>query len=108
MSVLLFVVHVSFSSTIQRLKLKILSDLNQVAPNHIAEESQTCLRDTPPDDDDGPVVYLANTFDSQICEVTRALVAVEPRRPPKTNVSTETAFRHDHCKRFQKSKSLLR
>ena len=27
-----------------------------------------------------------------------ALVAVEPRRPPNTNVGTETAFRHDHCK----------
>ena len=23
---------------------------------------------------------------------------VEPRRPPNTNVGTETAFRHDHCK----------
>ena len=29
---------------------------------------------------------------------TRSLVAVKPRRPPKTNVDTETAFRHDHCK----------
>ena len=29
--------------------------------------------------------------------LTRSLVAVEPRRPPKTNVDTETAFRHDHC-----------
>ena len=28
----------------------------------------------------------------------RSLVAVKPRRPPKTNVDTETAFRHDHCK----------
>ena len=35
-------------------------------------------------------------------------VAVEPRRPSKTNVGTETAFRHDHCKHFQKSKRLLR
>ena len=39
---------------------------------------------------------------------TRALVAVEPRRPPMTNVGTETAFRHDHCKHFQKRKHLLR
>ena len=37
---------------------------------------------------------------------TRALVAVEPRRPPKTNVDTETAFRHDDCKHIQKSKHL--
>ena len=36
------------------------------------------------------------------------LVAVEPHKPPETNVGTETAFRHDHCKHFQKSKRLLR
>ena len=30
--------------------------------------------------------------------LTRSLVAVKPRRPPKTNADTETAFRHDHCK----------
>ena len=30
--------------------------------------------------------------------LTRSLVAVEPRRPPETNVDTKTAFRHDHCK----------
>ena len=30
--------------------------------------------------------------------LTRSLVAVKPRRPPKTNKDTETAFRHDHCK----------
>ena len=35
------------------------------------------------------------------------LVAVEPRRPPLTNVSIATAFRQDHCKHFQKSKHLL-
>ena len=35
------------------------------------------------------------------------LVAVEPRRSPVTNVGTETTFRHDHCKHFQKSKHLL-
>ena len=29
---------------------------------------------------------------------TSSLVAVEPRMPPKTNVDTKTAFRHDHCK----------
>ena len=39
---------------------------------------------------------------------TRPLVAVEPRRPPKTNVGTETPFRHDHWKHFQKSKRFLR
>ena len=39
---------------------------------------------------------------------TRAAVAVEPRGPPMTNVRTETAFRHDQCKHFQKSKPLLR
>ena len=39
---------------------------------------------------------------------TRALVAVEPRRPPVTNVGTETAFRHLQCKHCQKSKHLLR
>ena len=36
-----------------------------------------------------------------------ALVAVEPCRPPKTNIGTETAFRHDHCKHIHwKSKHL--
>ena len=30
--------------------------------------------------------------------LTRSLVTVEPRRPPKTNVDSETAFTHDHCK----------
>ena len=30
------------------------------------------------------------------------LIAVEPCRPPMTNVGTETAFRHDHCKHFEK------
>ena len=38
--------------------------------------------------------------------LTRALVAVEPHRPPMIKVGTETAFRHDHCKHFQKSKHL--
>ena len=37
---------------------------------------------------------------------TRALVAVEPHRPPKTNMGTETAFRHNHCKHIQKRKHL--
>ena len=32
--------------------------------------------------------YMFNFF------VTRSLVAVKPRRPPKTNVDAETAFRH--------------
>ena len=35
------------------------------------------------------------------------LVAVEPRRRPMTNVAIKTAFRHDHCKHFQKTKHLL-
>ena len=33
---------------------------------------------------------------------------MKPRRPPMTNVGTETAFRYDQCKHFQKSKPLLR
>ena len=40
---------------------------------------------------------------------TRELVAVEPRRPPKTNVGTQIAFRRDHWKPrgpIQKSKHL--
>ena len=39
---------------------------------------------------------------------TRALVAVEPRRPPTTNVGIETAFRRDQHQLFQKSKHPLR
>ena len=39
--------------------------------------------------------YLVTVF---VILSTRSLVAVKPRRPPKTNVDTETAFRHDHCK----------
>ena len=42
-------------------------------------------------------------------EPTRARTVVEPRRPPKTNAGTETAFRHDNCKPreyIQKSKHL--
>ena len=35
------------------------------------------------------------------------LVAVEPHRPPMSNVGTETAFRHNHCKHFQKRKHHL-
>ena len=41
-------------------------------------------------------------------KATRSLVAVEPRRPPTTNVGTETAFRLDQRKHFRKSKHLLR
>ena len=37
-----------------------------------------------------------------------ALVAMEPRRPPATNVGTETAFRRDHYNHFQESKRVLR
>ena len=33
--------------------------------------------------------------------LTRALVAVDPRSLSKTNVGTETAFRHDHGKHIQ-------
>ena len=32
------------------------------------------------------------------------LVVVEPHRPPMSNEGTETAFRHNHCKHFQKRK----
>ena len=39
---------------------------------------------------------------------TRSLVAVEPRRPPMTDVGTETTFRLDQRTHFQKSKHLLR
>ena len=39
---------------------------------------------------------------------TRTLVAVEPRRLLMTDVGTETAFRLDQRKQFQKSKHLLR
>ena len=39
---------------------------------------------------------------------TRSLVTVEPRRPPLTDVGTETAFRLDQRKHFRKSKHLLR
>ena len=38
---------------------------------------------------------------------TRALVVVEPHRPPMTNVGTEPAFSRDHCKYFQRSNQLL-
>ena len=38
---------------------------------------------------------------------TTSLVAVEPRRPPMTDVGTETAFRLDQRKHFRKSKHLL-
>ena len=34
-------------------------------------------------------------------------MAVEPHRPLMTNIGTETAFRHDHCKHFKKTKHLL-
>ena len=34
------------------------------------------------------------------------LVSVEPHRPTMINVGTETAFRQNHCKHFQKSKHL--
>ena len=36
------------------------------------------------------------------------LIAVEPHMPPTTNEGSETSFRHDHCKHFQKIKHLLR
>ena len=39
---------------------------------------------------------------------TIELLAVETRRPPKTDVGTETAFRLDQRKHFRKSKQLLR
>ena len=47
-------------------------------------------------------------FQYPVVSTQESLVAVEPRRPPKTNKGTETAFRHDQCNHFQKSKRLLR
>ena len=38
---------------------------------------------------------------------TRPLVAVKPRRPPLTDVGTETAFRLDQRKHFRKSKLII-
>ena len=35
-------------------------------------------------------------------------IAEEPRRPPMTDVGTETAFRLEERKHFRKSKHLLR
>ena len=35
-------------------------------------------------------------------EKQEPVIAVEPRKPPMTNKGTETAFRHDHCKHFEK------
>ena len=49
-----------------------------------------------------------HTQKSSLGMLTRSLVAVEPRRPPMTDVGTETAFRLDQCKHFRKSKHLLR
>ena len=46
--------------------------------------------------------------DQRDIHLTRSLVAVEPRRPPMTDVGTETAFRLDQRKHFRKSKHLLR
>ena len=43
-----------------------------------------------------------------IFKETRSLVAVKPRRPPMTDVGTETAFRLDQRKHFRKSNHLLR
>ena len=43
-----------------------------------------------------------------LTQATRSLVALEPRRPPMTDVGTETAFRLDQRKLFRKSKHLLR
>ena len=40
--------------------------------------------------------------------ITRELVAVAPRRPPVTDIGTETSFRLDQHKHFQKSKHILR
>ena len=59
---------------------------------------------------------LVNVFDTQVSKLVtmyqqrlqEPLVAVEPHRPPMTNVGTGIAFRLDHCKHFQKSKHVLR
>ena len=45
---------------------------------------------------------------ASIMLITISLVAVEPRRPPLTDVGTETAFRLDQRKHFRKSKHFLR
>ena len=47
-------------------------------------------------------------FVTRVYPGARSLVAVEPRRPPMTDVGTETAFRLDQRKHFRKSKHLLR
>ena len=51
---------------------------------------------------------LLALFDQNERRQLEPLFAVEPRRPPKTNVGTKTAFRHDQCKQFKKNKHLLR
>ena len=52
--------------------------------------------------------HLTHNIGSASALLTRALIAVQPRRPPMTDVGTETAFRLDQRKHFQKSKRLLR
>ena len=47
-------------------------------------------------------------LDESTLHCTRELVAGEPRRPPMTDVGTESAFRLDQREHFQKSKHLLR
>ena len=48
------------------------------------------------------VSYLKDKLSFRKTMETSALVAVEPRRPPMTDVGTETAFRLDQRKHFQK------
>ena len=45
---------------------------------------------------------------NEVEKLTRVLVAVEPRRPPMTDLGTKTAFGLGQRKHFQKSKHLLR
>ena len=52
-------------------------------------------------------LFVWKLFGNMKNDTQEPLVAVEPRRPPMTNVGTETAFRHDNCKHFQKSKHIL-
>ena len=52
---------------------------------------------------DGKYLYTGSFL---LSALTTAPVAVEPHRPPVINVGTETAFRKDHRKLFQKRKHL--
>ena len=55
-----------------------------------------------------PTSRLQILFSPNASTKHEPLIAVEPRGPPTTNEGTETSFRLDHCRHFQKSKLLLR